>query len=133
MGKSRIVPNRGRGNEAGKGSEILLAKIAFQMASHARANIQANGQIDTSFMVNSVYVVIDRGSSTYGGVRSSGFLQNRAGRRVYRQVAPSHPAKKNGAVVAVGANYAYWQERRKSFLRKAALQTSKDFGRMRIK
>ena len=133
-GKGRIVPNKKRRSIASADNDTLLRKVAFQAASHTRANIQHNGQIDTSFMLNSVYVVLDRGASTYSAVTSTGMRLNRAGHNVYREVAAVHAAPKNGAIVAVGANYAYWQERRKSFLRKAMIQTSSDFGnRIKVK
>lgn len=100
--------------------EELLA-LAFQIEAQAKVNIQGNGQIDTGFMLNSVYAAGKDGASTYQTTRPTGNYKSRkSGQSESRKRAPARKVpEKASAIVAVGAEYAIHQETRKSFLYQA--------------
>ena len=101
-------------------TDAALEAIALQIEGVTRVNIQRNGQIDTGFMVNSVYSVSKR-STTYGDTRGSGTQTNRQGQGVLRKIAPpANLPSHASAAVAVGAEYAIFQELKKPFLFPAA-------------
>ena len=97
----------------------VLDKAALQCLGHARVNIRNNGQIDTGFMVNSGYVLSAQ-SDSYGSVPSAG-----SGGRA---PAPRADRGEDEAVVAFAAEYAIYQELRRSFLYRALTQTTREFG-----
>lgn len=104
-------------------SEAALAALAFQIEAQTKANIQANGQIDTGFMLNSVYSLAraqHTGATTHDSTWKSGKYTNKAGDSVSRKRAPRRTLGEATAAVAVGANYAIFQEEKNSFLFKAA-------------
>jgi len=106
-----------------------LAAFAFQIEAQAKVNIQENRQIDTGFMLNSVYTVSQAGSS-YGSANKTGAYNNRAGSKVKRKIAPERSLpKKAAAIVAVGADYAIYQEEKKSFLYRAAQTASSEMAK----
>ena len=90
---------------ASKLDEVLgqvVRKTAFDLQANMQARIRANGQIDTGFMVNSVYVrTIDE--SNYG---ATGEPQKK-GQKKFEEVEA--PPDKHTAYVGVGAEYGYWQ------------------------
>ncbi len=73
----------------------IVRKTAFDCQANIQGFIRANGQIDTGFMVNSVYTVTSEGSTYSGGVDA---LPEVGG------------ADQTTAYVAVAANYAVYQE-----------------------
>ena len=97
----------------------VLDRAAMQCLGHARVNIRNNGQIDTGFMVNSGYVVTAN-QDGYGSVPVAG--------QGARQRAPEAPRGEHEAIVAFAAEYAIYQELRRSFLYRALTQTTREFG-----
>lgn len=91
-------------------SEAMIRKAAFLVEQQAKVNIQQNGQIDTGFLVNSVYVNTP-GQSTYGDAAAAAGAQDGQ-----KGMSGERPAPADGAVVAVGAEYAIYQEERLPFL-----------------
>jgi hypothetical protein len=104
-------------------SDEMLKALAFQIEGQAKVNIQQNDQIDTSFMLNSVYVVLEDGS-TYGDAKAAAESKNEGG-----SMAPEVKLEGGAsAAVAVGAEYAVFQEERQSFLYAAAVQVGQHSG-----
>jgi hypothetical protein len=75
--------------------KLVVKKTAFDAQGHIQAQIVANGQVDTSFMLNSVYTQTSDGSTYKGGEKA---LPETA-----------KPASDTVAHVAVAANYAVHQ------------------------
>jgi hypothetical protein len=93
-----------------------IRAAAFWIESESRQNIQRNGQIDTSFMINSGYVRTEK-ETTYGSTQTSGSYTNKEGENVERDRAPEIQLPKGQtALVAFGANYTLWQELIQPFL-----------------
>ena len=88
--------------------EALLA-MGFDVEGQAKINVQQNGQIDTGFMVNSVYTT-DGSESGYRAASAAAHAKNPEG-----EMAPEADAGE-GVAVAVGASYAVYQEMKNSFL-----------------
>ncbi len=88
----------------------MADEAALQIEAQTAVEIVNNGQVDTGFMLNSVYSVTSGGSS-YGPGQAD---------RPDRGAAPAQNAPEGGAVVGVAAEYALWQELRESFLFRAA-------------
>ncbi len=80
----------------------IVRKTAFDWQANMQAQIRANNQIDTGFMVNSVYVRTSE-DSTYG---TSGEPQKK-GQKKFEEVEA--PPDKHTAYLGVGAEYGYWQ------------------------
>jgi hypothetical protein len=100
-------------------SERALEAGAARVDALAKMNIVATDQVDTGFMVNSVYFAT-KDSSTYAD--SSGLHQNKTGDMVERQMAPEATLKPGtAALVCVGANYAIFREMKEPFLYPALL------------
>lgn len=97
----------------------ILAEIAFAIEAEAKVNINRNNQIDTGFMLNSAYTVTGQDSS-FGAARAKAKARNKKA-----EMGSEASAPKDGAVVAVGANYAIYQEVKKSFLYKAGQTVAK--------
>lgn len=99
-----------------------LLALAFQVEAQAKVNIQRNNQVDTGFMLNSVYAVGKEGASSYDATRPTGnYKSRRSGTIASRKRAPARSVPdKSSAIVAVGAEYAIYQETKKSFLFSAA-------------
>jgi hypothetical protein len=90
-------------------SEEFLEGVALQIQAETKVKIQQNGQIDTGFMLNSTYTVSKRGD-TYSAA-------NQSGQSPGRKLAPKASLPGNAkAATVVGAQYAIYQEARKSFL-----------------
>jgi hypothetical protein len=110
----------------------VLGKLAFAIEREAKLNIRNNDQIDTGFMVNSVYAVTGAASS-YSAAKASAQSQtrDRGGHQVDHSgdMAPEQglPADADAAVV-IGANYAIYQEAAKPFLYPAAQKAAAQFG-----
>jgi len=110
-----------------------LANAAFRIEERTKVNIteapgaSGAGLVDTGFMLNSTYVVIPSGS-TYGQANPSGTYQDRAGREVSRELAPERRlAGGAAALIAVGSDYAIYQEIEHAFLYQAIQETAKEF------
>lgn len=102
------------------------ATVAFQVEAQTRVNIQENRQIDTGFMLNSVYTITHTGSF-YGKAWPTGSYpvdpSKHSGQTGLRraELAPEARMPKGSlAGILVGAEYAIWQELRMSFLYAAA-------------
>lgn len=105
-----------------------LAALAARVDGLAKINIVENDQVDTGFMLNTVYHVAE-GVSTYAATAESGEYTGKTG--VGRFVDKAPEAKlpdEYEALVAVGADYAIFQEQQNSFLFKALLQASQEAG-----
>lgn len=95
-------------------TDEIMAKAAFHLEAMTKANIVANDQVDTGFLLNSVYAVTDQGS-TYGAAKSAASAKNPAA-----EMGPEpHLEDGQGAAVGVGASYAVYQEIQQSFLYRA--------------
>jgi len=106
--------------------EGQTARAVEALAAHidglTKINIVQNDQVDTGFMVNSVYFATPD-DSTYSD--DSGTHINLAGNFVERQMAPEAPLPPEyDALVCVGANYAIFQEQQQPFLYPALLQAA---------
>lgn len=100
-------------------SERALEAAAARVDALAKMNIVANDQVDTGFMVNSVYFATEDNSTYMDG---SGTQINREGNFVEREMAPEASLKDGAtALVCVGANYAIFQEMANPFLYPALL------------
>jgi hypothetical protein len=80
---------------------LVVKKTAFDCQAHIQSQIRANGQIDTGFMVNGIYVVT-ADTSTYGQAGSpSGDAS------LLPEVA--RPPDNKTAYIGAGANYSIYQ------------------------
>ena len=103
-----------------------LEAVADRIDGLAKINIVDNDQVDTGFMVNSVYFVTEK-ESTY--LDDSGTQVNREGNFVEREMAPEADLPKDyAALVCVGANYAIYQEMSNPFLYPALVQAASEAG-----
>jgi hypothetical protein len=103
-------------------AEHGLVAVAHQLEGAAKVQIVDNDQVDTGFMLNSVYVQSDH-VSTYHKIWTSGApLLDKRGKVSHPKAAPRaqlNPSLGSVAVV-VGAVYAIYQEILRPFLRPAA-------------
>lgn len=100
-----------------RASRQVVAELAYWIEAQAKANIVANNQVDTGFMLNSVYAVGPDGDSHYSQAQSAAQIQ--AEREMGAEIRPDD---NDSAVVAVGAGYAIYQEADNSFLYRALEQ-----------
>jgi len=114
-------------------TEEVIRMAALRIVERAQLNIRDNDQIDTGFMVNSVYGVWGE-NSDYAQARGRAMDQTtsrKTGKTVDHggDMAPEAalPGGKAGAVV-VGASYAIYQEAADPFLWPAAEATMAEFG-----
>lgn len=112
----------------------VLKRLAFRIQERAGLNIRNNDQIDTGFMVNSIYTVWKDDGSDYEQARSSAEAQtvsSKSGRTVDHEgdMAPKVDLQANAAAaVVIGANYAIYQEAANPFLYPAAEAAAIEFG-----
>lgn len=105
------------------GKKALLA-LAFQIEGQAKINITNNGQVDTGFMRNSVYVS-GGGASSYGNTDASGLYPSpKTGEDENRELGPELTPPADDVYVVVGAAYAIYQETQQSFLYQALEQVA---------
>ena len=104
-----------------------LQALALQIEGQTKVNIVENDQVDTGFMLNSVYSVGPNGS-TYGDTDASGTTLSPINGYVERNIAPEVKVDDGGAAVAVGAEYAVYQEAKQSFLLRAAETVAQQAG-----
>lgn len=108
-------------------SDSFLATVAFQIEAETKVSIQRNGQIDTGFMLNSVYTLAraqHTGASTRDSTWTNGVYTNRKGQAVRRRREPRQTLGGAQAAVVVGADYAIYQEAKKPFLYPAAVKVA---------
>lgn len=113
--------------------ERLLDKLAFTCEGEAKQNIRDNDQVDTGFMMNSVYAVSAE-RNDYNQTWSTGNypwkLEKHGGYAgtTYCELAPRVGINKHESACVVGAHYAIYQEMNQTFLYKAFEDTAKRFG-----
>lgn len=111
-------------NATKRGLEALAAVID----GDTKINIVENDQVDTGFMVNSVYHA-GESNSTYAEASKTGDYANREGDMVARELAPEAPLPASaGALICVGARYAIYQEMQQPFLYPALLSGAQKSG-----
>lgn len=100
-------------------ADDMVTRAAFQVEGQAKINVQTNGQIDTGFMLNSIYTVAP-GKSTYEAVRPTGdYLSAKSGAKERREIGDALDNPPHKALVVCGAEYGVIQETRNSFLYRA--------------
>jgi hypothetical protein len=103
-----------------KATKAVLWKLALQGEKMAKENVQANNQIDTGFMLNTIYS--EGPGMPPSDVWESGVYTDKSGNAVERRggtptlVSPEH------AAVGCVAEYAIYQEMQNSFLYRAMEQ-----------
>ena len=97
-----------------KSAEALAAIAAF-IEGQAKINITDNDQIDTGFMRNSIYWRIGH-KTTYGSTWASGSYEGSKTPGGERNRAPQAEVQDAAGYVAVGADYAIYQELANPFL-----------------
>jgi hypothetical protein len=100
----------------------ILEALAHQIEGQAKANIVANDQVDTGFMLNSIYVTTESGS-THRQAEGKARAKNPSGK-----MATEVTAGQGKAAVVAGAEYAIFQEAKNSFLFRAAEQVGPQVG-----
>jgi hypothetical protein len=116
-----------------------MAVLAFQVEGQTKVNIVDNNQVDTGFMLNSAYTVT-KDKDNYNPTPKQGKSKRKGkSKKAPSQEQPRVMAEKVelpdgvSAAVAVGAEYAAYQEAKKSFLIKAAEQVAEQSRSGRIK
>lgn len=114
-----------------KASEATLKTLAFRIVEHIQSNIRSNNQVDTGFMINSVYALWQDGSGysmanslAEGTPGVSAKYGSRSGRAVIEEPLPPDAT----AGVVVGANYAVYQEVKQPFAYPGAEAAAAEFG-----
>lgn len=111
-----------------------LNKIAQQISGYAKRNIRENEQIDTGYLMSSIYAVSQVGGSGYAAALAEARTKTQSSKTgktvdVSRRMAREERLPKSAsAAVVVGANYAIYQELVKPFLYPAAEQGARDGG-----
>jgi hypothetical protein len=112
----------------------VLKRLGFRIQERAQLNIRSNDQIDTGFLINSIYTVWKDDGSDYEQARASAEAQtvsSKSGRPVDHEgdMAPKVDLQANAAAaVVIGANYAIYQEAANPFLYPAAEAAAIEFG-----
>lgn len=113
-------------------TEEVLKKLAFRIVERTQLNIRENDQIDTGFMVNSVYALWKDGSGHSQAESQAAAAAPQSakgyGKREPRQVVEEKLPPDVQAGVVVGANYAVFQEAIKPFLYPGAQAAAAEFG-----
>lgn len=117
MPRNRVTWNGAQiSKRVDEAAQMVVNKTALQIEGQAKVNITKNGQVDTGFMRASVYSNLAGEGSTYQQSQGEASAAN-GDVEMGEEIQPNE----DGAVVAVGALYAIFQEERQSFLY-AALQ-----------
>ncbi len=116
-----------------KASQKALEAVAFQTEGRAKVKVRENDQIDTGFMLNSLYTVTPKstGYSSAKGAAETLTKSRRTGGEVDHSgdMAPEQRLPDGvAAAVVVGANYAIYQEVKQSFLYAGAEEAAKEAG-----
>lgn len=104
-----------------KGNQVLLLieeatkeallTLALEIEGQTKQNIVETDQVDTGFLLNTVYAIDKEGSGSAGSIMTSGRYTNRAGQSVERNAAPIiTPPGDAMAAVVMGAEYAIFRE-----------------------
>jgi len=113
-------------------TEKVLKELAFRIQERAQANIRDNDQVDTGFMVNSIYPVWKDGSGyNEAQAQAEKMTTDRKGRSVDHagdMAAEENLPSDAAAGVVVGASYAIYQEAVMPFLYPAAEAAAAEFG-----
>lgn len=96
----------------------MITAVALQVEGQAKINVVANNQVDTGFMLNSIYTVAPE-RSTYRQAWQTGDYKGQASTAEHRELEGQMSAEPNVALVVVGAEYGLFQEIRNSFLYRA--------------
>lgn len=107
----------------------VLGGAAFQIEAEAKINIRNNRQIDTGFMLNSVWAILPEDADPIP--ESQDFEQATNDAKAQNTDAemgnkPSIPA--SGAAAGVGASYAVYNEMRNPFMWPAIEATQQKMG-----
>lgn len=128
--------SRGRIDAAVDASmQQILDQAAKAIVRKAQANIQANDQIDTSFLLNSGYTVSALDDS-YGQTWPDGVYPWRPSKHggmsgtARREKAPKLSSKPDRAYAAFAAIYAIYPESQRPFLWPAAADVQAELGRI---
>ena len=114
-------------------NDKAVPMLAMRVQERTQLNIRSNDQIDTGFMVNSIYAVFPD-KSNYNEVRNAAEAMTRSTRdwRLVDQsdsMAPEVRLERNmSAGVVVGANYAIYQEVQNPFMAPAAEAAGAEMG-----
>lgn len=113
-------------------SKVAASDIALAVESEAKQNARDNEQVDTGFMVNSIYTITSK-TSGYSAAKENAesSTTNRDGETVDHtgDMAPERTLEEGASAgVAVGAEYAVYQEVKKPFLFPAAETIAKKAG-----
>jgi len=109
----------------GATDEVLHA-VALQVEGTAKRNIVSNDQVDTGFMLNSIYTESEVGSTFGQAWRPGTYPSRRTGDMKEMDAAPKArlPRLFSAALVHVAAVYAIYQEMMEPFLRPAAQEVA---------
>jgi hypothetical protein len=94
-------------------SDAILTALAFQGEAYAKVHVQENGQIDTGFMLNSIYGFGPEGD------RRAAALGEALAKAVKDFAPPIKPEDERGGGIHAAAEYAIYQEMKNSFLYRA--------------
>lgn len=114
-------------------TQKALEAVAFQTEGRAKVKVRDNDQIDTGFMLNSIYTVTP-GTTGYPAARGAAEAKTkskRTGSEVDHSgnMAPAQQLPDGvAAAVVVGANYAIYQEVQQSFLYAGAEEAAREAG-----
>lgn len=98
-----------------------LTRVALEVRTQARRNLTENGQRDTDFLWNSIYVATP---SKVTDIPPDGtYRSHRTGQMVERKSGPVVKPK-SGAHVGVAADYGIYPELRNSYLYRALTQVA---------
>jgi hypothetical protein len=102
---------------------LNLEAVALRIEERAKINVVGNNQVDTGFMLNSIYTVTEK-SNNYSAARAAAGSRNPGA-----NMAPRVSLERGAwAAVAAGAEYSIYQEIKKSFLLAAAQETAAEVG-----
>jgi hypothetical protein len=87
--------------------------IAYRVRDKARRNLEANGQIDTKFLYNSIYVSTPNGTSP---LPPSGEYRSLKGHGIVRRNTGAVAEVDEGAFVGAAADYAIYPEMDQPYL-----------------
>ena len=97
-------------------SDEMMLRLALMVETEAKLNVVENDQIDTGFMLNTIYHVAPA-SNSYSSTEAGGVKVGKDGTKRTVEKAPQVDIPPEfQAAVAVGAEYAVFQEMRRSFL-----------------
>lgn len=135
MAKGRLTWNKAQVMlTVEKATAASIDTMALRVESEAKQNIVSNNQVDTGFMLNTVYRVSELGNS-YPATKPDGTYSwhppkhdGRSGDAERRKVPQADLPGEFLALVACGAEYAIYQELKQSFLYLALVQVAGDPG-----